>query len=125
MSDGKARFAGPRPRGRDIVRFWTGFLGPPVIWLCDLAISYALADWVCGSGRAWILDAVAATALALVALTTWLSWRLWRDLGGGDAGETVRGRRRLGAIGGMTNGAFFAVVIIATAIPNFVLRGCP
>lgn len=111
--------------GGEIVRLWVGLLGPPVIWLCDLTANYALTRWSCANDRAWVLDAVSLLALVLVALTSFVAWGEWKKLGERDAGETIGGRRRLMAIGGLTNGGFFAVVIVATAIPNFVLRSCP
>lgn len=114
-----------RPDRSEIVQMWTGLLGPPVIWLSALSANYALTDLACSSGRAWILDLVNLSAVILVAITTFIAWRCWRRIGGGDAGETVEGRRKLMALGGMANGAFFTIVIIATAIPTFVLRGCP
>lgn len=114
-----------RPDGREIVRLWSGLLGPPVIWLAALSANYALTGVACAGERAWILDLVNIAAMLLVGLTTFIAWRSWREIGGGDAGETVEGRRRLMALGGMANGAFFAIVILATAVPTFVLRSCP
>jgi hypothetical protein len=113
------------PSGGEIVRLWIGLLGPPVIWLADLAISYALVSSVCKSGNSWILDLITILALLLTVLTTFIAWREWNKIGQRDAGETVRGRRTLMALGGLTNGAFFILVIVATAIPNIVLRSCP
>lgn len=113
------------PAGGEIVRLWAGLLGPPMIALADLSLHYAMTGWVCRTGRSWIFDLLTIVALILVALTTLLAWHEWKKIGQRDAGETVRGRRTLMAAGGLTNGAFFTLVIVATAIPNFLLRGCP
>jgi hypothetical protein len=113
------------PDGGEIVRLWAGLLGPPVIALADLSLHYALAGWVCRTERPWVLDLLTIVSLILVAGTTFLAWHEWKKIGQRDAGETVRGRRTLMALGGLINGAFFTLVIVATAIPNFVLRHCP
>ena len=113
-----------KPARREIIRVWAGLLGPPVIWLIALSVNYALAHRVCEGGPAWPMHVVTGAALLLVAGTTWISWQSWKELGVHDAGETVLGRRRLMAIGGLTNGAFFALAILGTAIPHLVLHGC-
>lgn len=112
------------PKGKEIASFWTAFLAPPVVFLTMVSVNYALSGWACRTGHLWVLHAIVIAALTIDVATTFLAWRLWRGLGGGDAGEAMSGRRRLMAIGGLTNGAFFALAIVAADVAIVVLGGC-
>lgn len=114
------------PDRRELTRLWSGLLVPPFAWLIDLQISYAIAGWVCETGRHWIIDVTTAVTLLITVAAGMVALGTWRELEpAGDDADQRRGRTRLMAIGGMVNAAFFALVIIATAIPNVILRSCP
>lgn len=113
------------PPGRnEILRLWAGFLLPPLAWLLDLQVNYALAGWVCDTGRSWVLDVVTVVALFICVAGGALSWMSRRFIDE-HAGAPERERTRLFVIAGIANALFFGLVIIATAIPNVILRSCP
>lgn len=120
-----ARHIAP-PDRRELTRLWGGLLIPPIAWLIDLQISYAIAGWVCETGRHWIIDVTTLITLLITLAAGALSLGTWRMIEpAADDADPRSGRTRLMAIGGMVNAAFFALVIVATAIPNFMLRSCP
>jgi hypothetical protein len=100
---------------------WAGVLLGPTAWLADLGLSYAMIPARHGTGTLGMRLAVAAVALVLALAGGALSLRSWRRLRGQDPHDDGNGRLFLAAFGAAAS-AFFALVIVATAIPNFLLR---
>ena len=101
-------------------RLWAGVLAGPAAWLADLGLSYALIPARHGAGTLTARLLVAAAAFALAVAGALMSLRNWRRLRGGPA-EDASGSLFLSAFG-VGSSAFFALVIVATTVPNFVLR---
>jgi hypothetical protein len=97
---------------------WTGVLGPPTAFLADLALSYVLANRSCGEDRGW-LNAIAAGALVVIAVSAWLAWRA--EPAAADGGQ--RAGRLLEQVG-LWSCLLFAVAVIALAIPRLFLDPC-
>jgi hypothetical protein len=107
-------------RNRDLI-LWIAVLASPAAWFINLEANYALASLTC----LWQWKAVAlfvsAATFAVAVGSGLISWGQWRRLAGdGPADSRARGM----AVGGAVLGSMFAVVIIAQAIPNFMLAGC-
>jgi hypothetical protein len=115
---------------------WYGVFAGPAAWALDLGASYMMVQTACDSGRLLLLH-IAALVTFLAALAgLFASWRAWTRLSGGEGSastgsSTSRGtpagsRQRFMAASGMVLSAGFALVIVATEIPNLLLanRGC-
>jgi hypothetical protein len=101
-----------------------GLLVPPLAWLAQLETNYALVPWVCSTGHRFVLLLVSVIALAVAAAAGYAAWASWpgADRRRGEP-QGVEGSRLL-SIAGVLVSAAFIVVLIASAIPTFVLRPC-
>jgi hypothetical protein len=109
---------------------WYGVLAGPFAWALDLEASYMMVQTACDTGRPLLLHlASLATFLACLAGLA-VSWRAWVRLQGGELstsrGTSTGSRQRFLAASGMVLSTGFALVIVATEIPNLFLatRGC-
>jgi hypothetical protein len=104
---------------------WAGVLGPPVVFLSDLGISYGVANWACSSGQKWVLDVVTLAALGLIIVAAVGSRRRLREAQGADTqGGHAEDRRRFMAAAGLLSCLFFAVAVLSFALPRLVLHPC-
>jgi uncharacterized Tic20 family protein len=88
-----------------------GLFLPPLAWFANLEVNFALAPMACSGHAKIALLLVSLAALVIALAGCFLAW-------------TQRSfDRRLG-IGGAVLSAFLAMVIVAQAIPNLILRGC-
>jgi hypothetical protein len=101
-----------------------GIFIPPLAWLVHLQANYAIAGWACRPGHRVVSVIVALAALGMSLAAGAVAWRHWP----GDAtlaGEPQRieGARLL-ALLALASSLSFAVVLVASAIPVFILRPC-
>jgi hypothetical protein len=95
---------------------WAGILLAPIAFLLHLQINYSLVPWVCVTGKAFTLHLATAAALALSvsgAFSAWISWHRLTDV-----------RSHFMAGWGLMMSALFSLVIVAQAIPTFILGPC-
>jgi hypothetical protein len=93
---------------------WTGVVGPAVAWASDLTISYAIVKWSCGHQARTTLHMISAIALAAVIGSAIVAWNADRSTE----------RERFMAMLALMMAAFFSALVVATAIPGFVLDVC-
>lgn len=115
----------PRIERRDVL-LWLGVLAGPFAWALQQQVSYMISPTLCAAGHRGVLHLVTLGALLIAAAGGAVAWHRWRAV---YAGSTSKGipegsRVRFMALGGMAACVFFALVILATEIPNFVLRVC-
>jgi hypothetical protein len=103
---------------------WVGVLAGPIASLLNLQVSYMLVPWACASGAHGALYLVPMGALLLTALGGSFAWRVWQRTGRDRPGDGAAARSRLLAVLGLLTSALFALVIIAQAIPTFILSPC-
>ena len=119
MADGIATM------NRDLA-LWIVVLAGPVVWLCSFEANYALAPWACTFQSKVALYLVSLLALALCAASLVFAWKLWKQFGAEwhaqDAGAIPRARAM--AISGIVLSAAFFIVVLAQAIPEFMLESC-
>jgi hypothetical protein len=102
---------------------WTGILAGPTAWAFDLGVSYALVKAACDGGHVELLRLITPASLLVVAAGAAISWgaiartRMDEASGGGRPRE----RAHFMAVLGLTANAFFALAILALAIPRWVL----
>jgi hypothetical protein len=95
---------------RDSRALWLGVVGPPLLWLTQFEVRYALAGVPPGSGRHFAVIGTGILAAALIVLLGLLSLRQWRVAESSplDQSAGVTGRIRFMALlGVMTSGLFF------------------
>lgn len=66
-------------------RAWIALLVPPLAFLTDAGVSYALVQYVCFSGNALPIWIASAVFIALVAWGGWIGKRELDSFGEGDA----------------------------------------
>lgn len=105
---------------------WTGLLGGPIIWLCSFEARFALAPWACLFHNKWALHGVFIAALLLCLSCAFISYREWKFFGEreptAEAGAVPRANFM--AILGVVVSCGCAMIVIAQAIPEFVLGAC-
>src|SRR5581483_4469607 len=108
------------PRG--VATLWAGVLAGPIVWALDETISYSLVQWTCGSRHTFVLHTITLLSLAMITGGAALSWRAWSRASGERTPKTER--TRFLALLGLVTSALFIVVVLATAIPRWVLDAC-
>jgi hypothetical protein len=112
---------------KGIIRaLWAGVLIPPVAFLVNLEVAYALVPVACGARTVVLVHVVHLVSLALTVFAGVVAWRTWQRSGaiwpGGEGGRL--GRTQFLAGMGILMGLMFAVVILAQWIPSFILDPC-
>jgi hypothetical protein len=113
-----------------VARLWFSILAGPVAWLLQLLISYPLAQLSCHaefrSQHPLTLQAIALGALLIAGAGAMTAWQA-RESAPGDAspsGGRAIDRARFMAGLGLLSATLFALVIIATAIPTWIVHAC-
>jgi hypothetical protein len=101
-------------------------LAPPLVWAAQQQANYALTPTMCETGGEGWLHLISLAALAIVLLTAFLSWGDLKRLPEGSTEEGMPGasRSRFLALSGAVFGVFFALVVVATDLPNWILGAC-
>ena len=103
---------------------WAGLLAGPLAWAADLLSSYALVKWTCGHQHTTVLHLITVGALVLTAGGAFSAWRALDDVSRAPATDASIDRARFMAALGLLSSGLFALVIIATAVPKWVLDAC-
>jgi hypothetical protein len=125
MADRTHEIESSRPRRGDVL-LWLPVLAGPVAWILAEQLSYVLAPTACWQGEHLMLHLVPLATLAIAAAGALFARRLGRrqpevSTETGDSGES---RRRFMALFGFWSCLGFALAILATEVPNLVLRVC-
>jgi hypothetical protein len=102
---------------------WFGLGAGPVAWAALLEINYVLSYVACEQRQSWMLHLGTAGALVITAAGALAAWFAAPALHG-PPGSTAEARARFMAVGGLALCAWFALVILATAIPVLFLDPC-
>jgi hypothetical protein len=115
----------PEIERRDVL-LWLAVLAGPFAWALQQQVSYMTTPTACASGRHLFLHLVSLAALLIVGAGAAIAWRRWKAASEGstEKGDPKGSRVRFMALSGLTACVFFALVIVATEIPNLVLRVC-
>lgn len=103
-----------------------GLLIGPAIWFVDLQVSYAAVKWACEHDRRGVILALPLASLAIVAGSTWMSWSSWMKLRGtaSQQGAHIEDRSYFLALAGLGLNAVFALLILASFAPRYLLSPC-
>ena len=112
------------PRG--ISALWGALLSGPIAWAIDLVLSYSLVQWTCGGGPPVVLHLVTLFSLALIAGGAFAAWRALAVVPDGTPrdGSEPDQRGRFMAVLALLMCALFATVVVAAAIPRWILDAC-
>jgi len=102
-----------------------GLLIGPLAFGADLLLSYALVPHACSTGHFYVLHAISIVCFVIVLGGAWMSWQQYQNAreGSDDGGSPLDRSHFLGLLG-LASSLFFAVVIIANAVPRFILSPC-
>jgi hypothetical protein len=105
---------------------WFGVLGAPIAWVADHSLSYSLTQHACSTGKFFELKLVSLVMVAIALLAVLCAWRNRVHSGTAipnDAGDPL-GRTNFMGVLGLLISTFFTAVIIANAVPRFILTPC-
>lgn len=113
-------------RGRAPATLWWAMCAGPVAWAADLGFSYVLAQHSCSTGHHYVLHLITVLCF-LLALTGTLSAysehsKLPREVS--EEGARPLDRAYFQILFGAVFSVAFAVVIIAGAVPRWILGPC-
>ncbi len=113
-------------RGQAPGLMWWCMLAGPFAWACDLGFSYVLAQHACSTGHHYVLHLISVICF-FVALTGIAAGyaeysKLPRELS--DKGPRPLDRAYFQLLFGAVFSIAFAVVIIAGAVPRWILSPC-
>ncbi|HEV2854988.1 MAG TPA: hypothetical protein VHC97_19505 [Thermoanaerobaculia bacterium] len=115
----------PEIERRDVL-LWLSVLAGPFAWAMHEQVSYMLTPTACDSGRHVLLHLVSLLALLIALAGAALGWSRFKAFpeGSTEKGDPEGSRIRFMALSAATSCVFFALVILATEVPNLVLRVC-
>jgi hypothetical protein len=114
------------PDARTIRALWAGLLLPPLAFLFNLEVAYALVPTACSSRNVLPVHGVHLLSLALAVIGGLIAGREWRRSGATwpDGEPDPIGRTRFLSGMGLLLSLQFTLVILAQWIPTFVLDPC-
>jgi hypothetical protein len=117
---------------RGIGAQWVGVLAGPVSWAIELTASYALVQWTCRTHSVLLIRLTSIVALAAIAGGAWCAWHVYAE--GKTAANDGPGRPETTALAldrsvfmaalGLMMCGLFALVVLAEAIPRWMLDAC-
>jgi hypothetical protein len=113
-------------RGKAPGLIWWAMCAGPVAWACDLGFSYVLEQHTCSTGHHYVLHVISIVCV-LIALSGFLAalaglGALPKDAS--DEGERPRDRTHFQVLFGMVFSLAFTIVVIAGAVPRWILHPC-
>jgi hypothetical protein len=112
--------------GRGLLLLWVAVLGGPIVWLLDLQVAYWLVYRACHANSMVPLYVETVLAAALGAGQIIVAWRMVQRFPDADrTGGQPADRARFMALGGLGLSVLFFVIVLASAVPRFVLTPCP
>jgi hypothetical protein len=102
------------------LKLWAGILIGPIAWTIQLLLSYPIAQLTCHAGFASqhpaALHSISVAALIAIGGGAFLSWQMHR--------QEVPEREQFMARLGLLTCALFALVVLATWVPPFIIHDC-
>ena len=114
-----------RPRESPALVWWTMFAGPSA-WACDLGFSYVLAQHACSTGHHYVLHVITFVCAAIALSGFAAGWTVYNVLPEEAREEGVRpiDRAHFQIVFGIVFSLAFTVVIVAEAVPRWILNPC-
>jgi hypothetical protein len=104
---------------------WAGILAGPLAFAADLLARYALVHSACADGQTTILTLITMVSMAVICGGAAVAWRAWQlTATAASSGGRPVDRAKFMAVSGVLSSALFAIVVGATAYPQWVLDAC-
>ena len=113
-------------RGRAPGLVWWTMCAGPLAWALDLGFSYVLEQHTCSTGHHYVLHVI-TVACALIALSGFAAgWAAYDALpkDATDEGVCPADRTHFQVLFGIVFSLAFTVVVIAGAVPRWILHPC-
>ena len=112
--------------GRTPVGLWWSLIAGFVAWGADLGLSYMLEQHSCSTGHHYVLHIISLVSLAIALTgfgTGWVEFRRFPGTASEEGGSHFD-RAHFQALLGMAFSLSFAVVVIAGAVPRWIIGPC-
>lgn len=113
-------------RGVHPAALWFGILAGPMAWAAVHTIKYAAARWACAKEHLGVLHLLNAGAFVVIVAALAVSWAALQRTphdetsdGGGPFGIA-----RFMALLGLASSSLFIIVMLANAVPQWMLDAC-
>ena len=104
---------------------WAGILAGPLAFAADLLARYGLVHSACANGQTTVLTLITMVSLAVICGGAAVAWRAWqRTATAATTGGRPIDRAKFMALSGILSSVLFAIVVGATAYPQWVLDAC-
>jgi hypothetical protein len=125
MADRSKEIKENRPARGDVL-LWIPVLAGPIAWALTEQLSYMLTPTACWTGSHLLLYLVPLSTLVIVLGCAAFAHGRWKRQpeGSTETGDPRESRARFLALSGFWLCVSFAVVILAEAVPNLILRVC-
>jgi len=112
--------------GETPATLWWSLIAGFLAWGADLGFSYSFAQHACSTGHSYVLPLIAVICFAVSISGFFTGLGLYRKVESDaeEEGKRPHDRAYFQALLGMGLSVGFAVVIIAAAIPHWILRPC-
>lgn len=105
---------------------WFSVLGPPLAFASTFTAKYTLANWACDGRHPLTLQAIDVLCLAVIVAAMASAWRgvarIPEHLSTDGSRPDEIGRFM--SLLGLASASFFAVVTIATVLPEWIINAC-
>jgi hypothetical protein len=125
MTDRTNEIKKNRPERRDVL-LWIPVLAGPISWVLAEQLSYMLTPTACWNRQHFMLHLVPLGTLLIAAAGAAFAWSRWHrePEGSTETGDPKASRSRFMAAFGFWGCLGFALAILATEVPNLVLKVC-
>jgi hypothetical protein len=105
-----------------LTRLWAGIFAGPLAWATDEVVGYTVTAHECSTGSSVFLHALTVSALITCGIGLLCAGSTWAPSldPENDRAERIRSM----SLSGIALSLAFAVVILATAIPKWMLSPC-
>ncbi|HLZ34624.1 MAG TPA: hypothetical protein VKP13_11440 [Nitrospira sp.] len=102
-----------------------GMLAAPIAWIFDEGLSYMLNQHACSTGHFYVLHIITIVTAAVALSGLFVAFQQLLAAGhGNDDGGSTRDRAYFMARLGIATSLGFSLVILALAVPRWVLTPC-
>lgn len=96
---------------------WTGIVGPPIIWLVQFEINFAIVHWTCANASVWLIYLITLISVLAAAGCGALGWRA-------QAVTAAPDYARFMGVGGAILGVGFSLLILSQGLAAVLLGPC-